>query len=72
MIRRTRFIENTTEGLLDAMERALYAETTASGGGLLQPVDPRAKVAGILALIVTVALAARLWVMTSVAPDWAV
>jgi cobalt ECF transporter T component CbiQ len=48
------------------MERAVYAETAAAGGGLLQPIDPRAKLAGILALIVVVALAARLWVIAAV------
>ena len=66
MSRRTSFIENTTRGLLEAMELAIYAETTAASAGLLQPIDPRAKVAGILALIVTVAVASRLWVIASV------
>ncbi len=45
------------------MERALYAESSASAGGLLQAIDPRVKVAGLFALIVAVALASRLWTL---------
>jgi len=64
--RRGGFLENTLEGLRLAMERALYAETSASRSGLLQGVDPRVKTAGLLALVISVALAARLWTIAAV------
>ena len=60
------FIEHTLEGLRSAMERAIYAEASASRTGVLQRLDPRVKVAGILALIVSVALAAKLWLIAGV------
>jgi cobalt ECF transporter T component CbiQ len=66
MSRGANFVERTMEGLLEAMERALYAESVAGGAGLLQPIDPRVKVAGLLALIVTAAVAARLWVIGAI------
>src|ERR1700723_3175731 len=59
-------IENTIEGLYLAMERALHAETSAGGGGLLQRLDPRVKVAGLFALILASALATRLWVIAAI------
>jgi len=59
MIRRTRFVEHTMEGLREAIERALYAESMAARSGLLQPVDPRVKVAGLLALVIAVSWAAK-------------
>jgi len=64
--RRGGFIEHTLEGLRSAMERAIYAEASASRTGVLQRLDPRVKVAGILALIVSVALAAKLWLIAAV------
>jgi cobalt ECF transporter T component CbiQ len=66
MSRGANFVERTMEGLLEAMERALYAESVAGAAGLLQPIDPRVKVTGLLALIVTVAVAARLWVIAAI------
>lgn len=54
------FIENTLEGLHFALERALYAEASASRTGLLQRLDPRVKVAGLFAMVVSVALATKL------------
>jgi cobalt ECF transporter T component CbiQ len=66
MSRGANFVEHTMEGLLEAMERALYAESVAGGAGLLQPVDPRVKVAGLLALIVASAVAAKLWVIGAI------
>jgi cobalt/nickel transport system permease protein len=49
---RARLLERMAEGLHAGMEHALYAETTATARGLLQPVDPRVKLAGFLALII--------------------
>jgi cobalt ECF transporter T component CbiQ len=64
--RRQGFLERTIEGLHDAMERALHAEHSATGGGWLQALDPRVKVAGLFALILAAALSARLWVIAAV------
>jgi cobalt ECF transporter T component CbiQ len=47
------FVERTLKGLLGTAEYAATAEDMAAGGGALQRVDPRVKVAGILGLIVT-------------------
>ena len=55
--RRKSFVERTIAGLADALERALYAEELARADGLLQRLDPRVKVVGLLALVVATALA---------------
>jgi cobalt ECF transporter T component CbiQ len=47
------------------MERALSAEAGAGGAGLLQSIDPRVKLAGLLALIAAVALSHRLGVIAA-------
>jgi cobalt/nickel transport system permease protein len=47
------FIEQLLRGLLSAMEHAADAERLAARGGLLQRVDPRIKILGSLALILT-------------------
>jgi cobalt/nickel transport system permease protein len=60
------FIEHTIDGLHSAMDRALYADRSASGRGLLQRLDPRVKVAGLGALILASAMAAKLWVIAAV------
>jgi cobalt/nickel transport system permease protein len=54
------FVERTLEGLRDAMERTVEAERASEAGGLLQRLDPRVKLVGMVALIVAVALASRL------------
>jgi cobalt ECF transporter T component CbiQ len=58
--RRAGFVERTIGGLAGAMEHALYAEELAKADGLLQRLDPRVKVVGLLALVVAVALARNL------------
>ncbi len=60
------FLEHTLHGLYTAMDRALYAEKSASAGGLLQRLDPRVKVGGVCALIAAVALASKLWVLAAI------
>jgi len=60
------FLERTIEGLYEAMETALHAESLSARAGFLQRLDPRVKVAGLSALIVTAALAARLWVIAGI------
>ena len=59
-------IEHTIDGLRSAMERALYADSVAERGGLLQQLDPRVKVLGLLALIVAAALSRRLSVIAAI------
>jgi cobalt/nickel transport system permease protein len=51
------FLERTTDGLLEAFEYSLYAETLANKNGLLQRIDPRIKVIGMFGLIVATAMA---------------
>jgi cobalt ECF transporter T component CbiQ len=60
------FVERTLSSLVNAMERALYAEELAQVDGLLQRLDPRIKVVGILALVMASAMAHRLWVIGAV------
>jgi cobalt ECF transporter T component CbiQ len=60
------FIERTLSSLVSAMERALYAEELAKADGLLQRLDPRIKLIGILALVIVSAMAHRLWVIGAV------
>ena len=60
------FVERTLSSLVSAMERALYAEELAKTDGLLQRLDPRIKVIGILALVIVSAMAHRLWVIGAV------
>jgi len=59
MSRRRGFLERTVDGLYEAMEHAMQAEQSAGGGGFLQGLDARVKVAGLLALILASTLAAR-------------
>ncbi len=61
--RKRSFVERTINGLAEAMERALYAEDLARADGLLQRIDPRVKVVGLLALVVAAALSRRIEVI---------
>jgi cobalt/nickel transport system permease protein len=61
--RRASFVERTIAGLAGAMERALYAEELARADGLLQRLDPRVKVIGLLSLVVAAALARNILVI---------
>jgi len=61
--RRASFVERTIAGLAEAMERALYAEELAKIDGLLQRLDPRVKLIGLLALIVAAALSRNILVI---------
>jgi cobalt/nickel transport system permease protein len=63
---RGNFFERNIKGLRFAMERALYAENSAASGGLLQGIDPRVKLAGLVALIVAAALSSRLWTLVAI------
>lgn len=57
---RAGFIERTLASFNQRMERALSAEGLARADGLLQQLDPRVKVIGLLALVVATALARNL------------
>lgn len=48
------------------MDRALVADQSSSGRGLLQRLDPRVKVVGLGGLILASALATKLWVVAGV------
>src|SRR5579859_1840723 len=61
--RRRTFIEQTITSLAEAMERTVYAEELAHADGLLQRLDPRVKVVGLLALVITGALSRQLLVI---------
>src|SRR5262249_11140013 len=55
--RGTGFVERTADHILRAFEYALDAESLANKHGLLQSIDPRVKVIGMLSLIVATAMA---------------
>jgi cobalt ECF transporter T component CbiQ len=61
--RRKSFVERTINELAGALERALYAEELARSEGLLQRLDPRVKLVGLLALIVAAALSRNILVI---------
>jgi cobalt/nickel transport system permease protein len=60
------FIERSLSTFVAAMEHALCAEELAKAAGLLQRLDPRIKVIGILLLVIAAAMARRLWVIGAV------
>jgi cobalt ECF transporter T component CbiQ len=60
---RGNFVENTVRGVSYALERAISADLLAGSAGLLQRIDPRVKLAGMVALMLATALSAKLWVI---------
>ncbi|HWC99495.1 MAG TPA: cobalt ECF transporter T component CbiQ [Candidatus Sulfopaludibacter sp.] len=60
------FVEHTIAGLHAALARALYADDLAASDGLLQRLDPRVKLGGLLALILATALSFKLWVIAAI------
>ena len=56
-------IARTLRGFSEALEATLAAETTARSHGLLQSLDPRVKLVGLLSLVVSAALSRRLAAM---------
>ncbi len=60
---RRSFVESTLEGLLNAMERGLFAELSWRKSGFLQRLDPRVKVAGFAALVVATAASGKLAIL---------
>lgn len=64
--RRSTFVEKTLRGLGEAFERSLYSEEVGGRRGLLQALDPRVKLVGLLLLIVAAAASRRLPVILAV------
>jgi len=60
------FLERSLTSFLGAREHALEAEDLAQARGLLQSLDPRMKVIGLLALIVAAATSQQLWVIGAI------
>ncbi len=56
---RNSFLESTLQGFARAVSKALQSEQAATQPGLLQQLDPRVRVLGILALVVSVILCRR-------------
>ena len=55
----------TVRGFSEALTQTLVAEDSAHGRGLLQALDPRVKLVGLLALVVAAALSRKLAVMAA-------
>jgi len=58
-------ISKTVRGFTDALAQTLVSENSAHAHGLLQTLDPRVKLVGLLALVVAAALSRRLPVMVA-------
>ena len=54
------FLESTLQGFTRAVSKALLSEKAATQPGLLQQLDPRVRVIGILALVISVVVCRRL------------
>lgn len=61
--RRRHFAERLLHGLVESMENALDAEAVGTGQGFLQGLDPRIKLIGFLALIISGVLTRSLTVL---------
>lgn len=57
------FIGKTIDGIFNFLQEAFVSETYARRNGLLQNLDPRAKLISILAIIVAASLIGSLWVL---------
>jgi cobalt/nickel transport system permease protein len=64
--RRLNAVEHALSDISQALERSLFAEEMSGREGLLQSLDPRAKLVGVLALLLAVALSHSLWVIVAV------
>ena len=60
------FIERTVGSLADALEHAAIAEIHAENGGLLQSLDPRVKLIGLLGLILAAVSVGRVVVSLAI------
>jgi cobalt/nickel transport system permease protein len=57
------FAEKTLDDISSALQQSLFAEEIARRDGLLQALDPRAKLLGTLALLIAVNASHNLWVI---------
>jgi cobalt/nickel transport system permease protein len=64
--RKGSFVEQTLAGLARALERSLYSEEVSRRRGLLQALDPRVKLVGLLLLIAAAAASRSLRVVLAV------
>ena len=64
-MRANRFLERSVHGFLRVLEHTLESEELTRRAGFLQGLDPRVKLAGILALIVAAAAARRFAVIAA-------
>jgi len=62
-MRRSGIIESTLVGLTRALGHALVSEQVARQRGILQVLDPRVRVAGLLVLVLAVTLSRRITVI---------
>jgi cobalt/nickel transport system permease protein len=60
VVTRHSFLESTLQSFTRAMSKALVSEHAATRAGLLQQLDPRVRVIGILALVISVVVCRRL------------
>lgn len=60
LVSRHSFLESTLRGFTRAVSKALLSEHAATQSGLLQQLDPRVRVIGILALVISVIVCRRL------------
>ncbi len=58
-------MEKTLGGMTDAMEQTLFAESIARQNGLLQALDPRAKLIGALAILLAISFSHNLPVIAA-------
>lgn len=65
-MRPNRYIEESVRGFLAVLERALESEELARRRGLLQSLDPRVKVLGLLLLIVAASASRRMDVILAI------
>ncbi|HEY6988698.1 MAG TPA: cobalt transporter CbiM [Bryobacteraceae bacterium] len=63
--RRRGFVEQTIHRLLRAIQDAFFAEDTARQPGFLQHLDPRVKLAGLGALLVSAIAVRKLWLLVA-------
>ena len=57
------FFEKTLNDITGALEQTLFAEEIARRDGLLQSLDPRAKLIGALALLIAISMSQNLIVI---------
>jgi hypothetical protein len=62
---RAHFLERSLENITGTLERELFAEELSRRAGLLQGLDARVKVVGMLAWLIAVGLSRSLWVLLS-------